>query len=66
MPSSSHRAQRHRRDQGGAAASLALRGDGSHVIPLDACIETRRQTGHDMILHKKTSTGGLVVNLPEC
>lgn len=50
-----------------AAASLALRGDGSHVIPLDACIETMRQTGADMSLrYKETSTGGLAVNLPEC
>ncbi|MFJ5488245.1 L-serine ammonia-lyase, iron-sulfur-dependent, subunit beta, partial [Hansschlegelia beijingensis] len=50
-----------------AAASLALRGDGSHIIPLDACIETMRQTGHDMSLrYKETSTGGLAVNLPEC
>ncbi len=50
-----------------AAASLALRGDGSHIIPLDACIETMRQTGQDMSLrYKETSTGGLAVNLPEC
>jgi L-serine dehydratase len=50
-----------------AAASLALRGDGSHVVPLDACIETMRQTGHDMsVKYKETSTGGLAVNLPEC
>ena len=50
-----------------AAASLALRGDGNHVMPLDACIETMRQTGHDMsVKYKETSTGGLAVNLPEC
>jgi L-serine dehydratase len=50
-----------------AAASLALRGDGTHVVPLDACIETMRQTGRDMsIKYKETSTGGLAVNLPEC
>ncbi|MBP7240504.1 L-serine ammonia-lyase [Amaricoccus sp.] len=50
-----------------AAASLALRGDGVHVVPLDACIETMRQTGHDMsVKYKETSTGGLAVNLPEC
>ena len=50
-----------------AAASLALRGDGSHVVPLDACIETMRQTGRDMsVQYKETSTGGLAVNLPEC
>jgi len=50
-----------------AAASLALRGDGTHVMPLDNCIETMRQTGLDMNLkYKETSTGGLAVNLPEC
>ena len=50
-----------------AAASLALRGDGAHIVPLDACIETMRQTGRDMsVKYKETSTGGLAVNLPEC
>jgi L-serine dehydratase len=50
-----------------AAASLALRGDGTHVFPLDACIETMRQTGRDMsVKYKETSTGGLAVNLPYC
>lgn len=49
------------------AASLALRGDGTHVIPLDNCIETMRQTGLDMSnRYKETSQGGLAVNLPEC
>ncbi|MGJ4860304.1 L-serine ammonia-lyase [Labrys sp. KB_33_2] len=50
-----------------SAASLALRGDGKHFMPLDNCIETMRQTGIDMNLkYKETSTGGLAVNLPEC
>lgn len=50
-----------------SAASLALRGDGAHFMPLDNCIETMRQTGIDMnIRYKETSTGGLAVNLPEC
>ncbi len=50
-----------------SAASLALRGDGQHFMPLDNCIETMRQTGIDMNLkYKETSTGGLAVNLPEC
>ena len=31
-----------------SAASLALRGDGRHLVSLDACIETMRQTGRDM------------------
>ena len=49
------------------AASLALKGDGTHVVPLDACIETMRQTGNDMSeKYKETSTGGLAVNLVEC
>lgn len=50
-----------------AAASLALRGDGAHLVPLDACIETMRQTGRDMDeRYKETSRGGLAVNLPQC
>ncbi len=49
------------------AAALALRVDGSHIIPLDNCIETMRQTGADMSeRYKETSQGGLAVNLPEC
>ncbi|MFV0473884.1 MAG: L-serine ammonia-lyase [Pikeienuella sp.] len=50
-----------------SAASLALRGDGEHFMPLDNCIETMRQTGRDMSeKYKETSLGGLAVNLPEC
>jgi len=50
-----------------AAASLALRGDGSHFMPLDNCIEAMRQTGAEMsVKFKETSLGGLAVNLPEC
>jgi L-serine dehydratase len=49
------------------AASLALRGDGSHFMPLDNCIEAMRQTGQAMnAKFKETSLGGLAVNLPEC
>ncbi len=49
------------------AASLALRGDGSHFVPLDNCIETMRQTGLDMAdKYKETSKGGLAVNSVEC
>ncbi|MCA1244166.1 L-serine ammonia-lyase [Stappia stellulata] len=49
------------------AASLALRGDGSHFVPLDSCIETMRQTGLDMTdKYKETSKGGLAVNVVEC
>ena len=50
-----------------SAASLALRGDGTHFVPLDAVIETMRQTGHDMHeKYKETSLGGLAVNVPNC
>ncbi len=50
-----------------SAASLALRGDGEHFVPLDAVIETMRQTGHDMHeKYKETSLGGLAVNVPNC
>jgi L-serine dehydratase len=50
-----------------SAASLAMRGDGTHLVPLDACIETMRQTGKDMHeKYKETSQGGLAVNLPNC
>lgn len=50
-----------------AAASLALRGDGSHFMPLDNCIAAMRQTGEEMShKYKETSLAGLAVNLPEC
>ena len=50
-----------------SAASLALRGDGKHFVPLDAAIETMRQTGMDMhSKYKETSLGGLAVNVPNC
>ena len=49
------------------AASLSLKGDGTHFIPLDAAIETMRQTGEDMLSkYKETSEGGLAVNITEC
>jgi len=49
------------------AASLALKGDGTHFVPLDACIETMRQTGLDMNKrYKETSEGGLAVNVVGC
>lgn len=50
-----------------AAASLALRGDGTHFMPLDNCIAAMRQTGEEMsVKFKETSLGGLAVNLPGC
>jgi L-serine dehydratase len=45
------------------AASLALRGDGTHHVSLDQVIETMRQTGADMQdKYKETSLGGLAVH----
>ena len=49
------------------AARLALRGDGSHRVPLDSVIETMRQTGADMQdKYKETAQGGLAVNVVAC
>ncbi|EJF80634.1 L-serine ammonia-lyase [Bartonella sp. DB5-6] len=49
------------------ASSLALHGDGDHFVSLDACIETMRQTGHDMSeCYKETSKAGLAVNAISC
>src|SRR5476649_2728280 len=49
------------------AASLAMRGDGSHYVSLDQVIATMRQTGADMhAKYKETSQGGLAVNWIEC
>ncbi len=50
-----------------SAASLALRGDGTHFVPLDSAIETMRQVGVDMHeKYKETALGGLAVNVPNC
>lgn len=50
-----------------SAASLSLHGDGSHMVSLDSCIETMRQTGLDMHRnYKETSLGGLAVNIANC
>ena len=50
-----------------SAAMLALRGDGTHFMPLDNCIRVMLETGRDMnAKYKETSTGGIAVNLPEC
>ncbi len=49
------------------AVRLALHGDGSHIVSLDAVVETMRQTGVDMSdKYKETSRGGLAVNVVEC
>ncbi|SFS14841.1 L-serine ammonia-lyase [Yoonia litorea] len=50
-----------------SAASLAMRGDGQHLVSLDVAIETMRQTGVDMSeKYKETALGGLAVNVPNC
>jgi len=50
-----------------AAASLALNGDGDHIVPLDTCIKTMYETGKDMdSRYKETSLGGLSVNHAAC
>ncbi len=49
------------------AARMALRGDGTHYVSLDAVIDTMRRTGADMAeIYKETSLGGLAVAFPEC
>ncbi len=46
------------------AASLALKGDGTHYVSLDQVIETMRQTGADMqVKYKETSLGGLAIHV---
>lgn len=46
------------------AASLALRGNGQHLVSLDECIATMKQTGAEMSTKfKETSLGGLAVNI---
>lgn len=49
------------------AASLALRGDGTHHVSLDQVITTMKDTGADMqAKYKETSLGGLAANVPNC
>jgi L-serine dehydratase len=49
------------------AARTALRGDGSHIVPLDKAIKTMRETGADMSTkYKETARGGLALNVIEC
>ncbi|HEY0261144.1 MAG TPA: L-serine ammonia-lyase [Lacisediminihabitans sp.] len=49
------------------AATMAMRGNGTHRVSLDQVIETMRQTGADMnSKYKETSLGGLAVNVVEC
>ncbi|MCR9220718.1 MAG: L-serine ammonia-lyase [Alphaproteobacteria bacterium] len=57
------------------ACSLAMKGDGTHFVPLDTAIQTMRETGVDMLSkYKETSLGGLAardelrptINIVEC
>ncbi len=49
------------------AARLAMMHEGSHVVSLDAVIETMRQTGVDMqSKYKETALGGLAINVVAC
>jgi hypothetical protein len=47
--------------------AIALRGDGTHIVSLDAVIATMRQIGADMShKDKETSLGGLAGNVVAC
>jgi L-serine dehydratase len=49
------------------AASLALAGDGSHIVSLDRAIRTMKRTGEDMSTkYKETARGGLAVAFVDC
>lgn len=53
------------------AARLAMRGDGTHRVPLDAVIRAMDETGKNMMsIYKETSEGGIAlqisVNSPAC
>lgn len=50
-----------------AAASLAIREGGQHIVSLDSCIAAMKQTGLEMSQkYKETSLGGLAVSNTEC
>ena len=49
------------------AASLALKGSGTHFMSLDSCIEAMRETGKEMShKYKETALGGLAQSWTEC
>jgi len=49
------------------AASIALREDGEHIMPLNKCIAAMKKTGDEMShKYKETSLGGLAVTWVEC
>lgn len=50
-----------------AAASLAIRESGDHIVSLDSCIAAMKQTGMEMSQKfKETALGGLAVSITEC
>ena len=49
------------------AARMAMMSETSHIVSLDAVIETMRQTGLDMqSKYKETALGGLAINVVAC
>ena len=49
------------------AARMAMMSEASHIVSLDAVIETMRQTGMDMqSKYKETALGGLAINVVAC
>lgn len=49
------------------AARMAMMSETSHIVSLDAVIETMRQTGMDMqSKYKETALGGLAINVVAC
>ena len=49
------------------AARMAMMSEASHIVSLDAVIETMRQTGLDMqSKYKETALGGLAINVVAC
>lgn len=49
------------------SARIAMKGDGTHFVPLDDVIKTMLDTGRDMNnKYKETSLGGLAINVPNC
>ncbi|PJJ05578.1 serine dehydratase alpha subunit [Streptomyces sp. 2333.5] len=49
------------------AARIALHGDGTHHVTLDAALATMRETGAGMKdKYKETARGGLALNVVEC
>ncbi|HAX72491.1 MAG TPA: serine dehydratase [Firmicutes bacterium] len=49
------------------AAKYAMLTDGYHTITLDQCMETMKETGHDLMAkYRETAQGGLAKHFAEC